>query len=587
MLKMKSNMKKLKVLSVLAIVAAAGVILNACKEDFLEVTPKGALDGSVLATFDGVDALLIGAYSMIDGISDQGTGGWEAATSNWVFGSIRGMEANKGSDAGDQPDINPIQTYSEPSNNPYLNLKWRAIYEAISRCNNTITVANDALEGGSITDAEHTSFINQARALRGFYHFEAWRMWDGMIPYIDVETDITTVTNMEDVRPQIIADLQAGTQLPNDMDQIGRFNGTVARVLLAKALMQMNGDFAGAQTQLQQVVDSGTKPDGSEIGLEPLYGDIFDAANRNGLEAVYTVQYSVNDGSAGWNGGWGEVLNFPYKSGASPGGCCGFFQPTQEFVNSFRTDGGLPLLDNSYNNDPVLNDDGLAVDDPSYVEDPGPLDPRLDWTVGRRGIPYLDWGDHTGQDWIRDQSYAGPFSPKKQVYKQSQEGQLTEVGNWTSGWTANGYRMIRYADVLLLLAECKARTGSGDLGLAEVNAIRERASNPDGFVKEEDGTTDAANYQISLYGGFANQDEALTAILMERKLELGMEGHRYFDLMRWGDSFMIQEINRMLDYEKPLRPGLYGDATAGSEDVSFPIPLRQIELSNGNIVQNR
>ena len=293
MQKMKINMRKFKVLSVVALVAAAGVILNACKEEFLEVTPKGALDGSVLATTDGVDALLIGAYSMLDGISSQGTGGWEAASSNWVFGSIRGMEANKGTDAGDQPDINPIQTYSEPSNNPYLNLKWRSLYEGISRCNNVIEVANQALEGGSITDEEHTSFVNQARALRGYYHFEAWRMWDGMIPYLDEETDFNTVTNMEDVRPQILADLQAGTSLPNNMGQIGRWNGTVARVMQAKALMQMNADYAGAQTLLQQVVDSGTKPDGSEIGLETFYGDIFDAGNRNGLEAVYTVQYGA------------------------------------------------------------------------------------------------------------------------------------------------------------------------------------------------------------------------------------------------------------------------------------------------------
>ena len=582
------HMKKLKLLSIIVLLTVSGVLLNACKEDFLEVTPKGALDGSVLATADGVDALLIGAYSMLDGVANMGFG-WEAATSNWVFGSIRGMEANKGTDSGDQPDINPIQTFSEASTNPYLNIKWRSVYEAISRCNNAITVADASLEGGAITDAEHTLFVNQARALRGFFHFEAWRMWGGMIPYVDEATDPAAVTNMEDVRAQIIADLQAGTALPNDMDQIGRFNGTVAKVLLAKAQMQMNADYAAARTLLQDVVDNGTKPDGSEIGLEEFYGDIFDIENRNGIEAVYTVQYSVNDGSQGWNGGWGEVLNFPYKGGGSPGGCCGFFQPTQEFVNSFRTSGGLPLLDNSYNNNPVLNDEGLPAfpDGASYVEDPGPLDPRLDWTVGRRGIPYLDWGDHTGQDWIRDQSYAGPFSPKKQVYKKGQEGQFTEVGNWTSGWTANGYRMIRYADVLLLLAEAKARTNTGDLGLAVVNAVRERASNPDGFVKEADGTTNAANYQISLYGGFADQNEALAAILMERKLELGMEGHRYFDLLRWGDTFTVNELNRIMTYEKPLRTALYGSATVGPEDTSFPSPQRQIDLSNGNLVQNR
>ena len=117
------------------------------------------------------------------------------------------------------------------------------------------------------------------------------------------------------------------------------------------------------------------------------------------------------------------------------------------YVNSFRTTAaGLPMLDFSYNNDPVKNDQGVAID-AAYTPDQGNLDPRLDWSVGRRGIPYWDWGLHTGADWVRDQSYAGPYSPKKQVYAKSQEGVWTEVGNWTSGYTANGYRMIRYADV--------------------------------------------------------------------------------------------------------------------------------------------
>ncbi|MDH5610130.1 MAG: RagB/SusD family nutrient uptake outer membrane protein, partial [Cyclobacteriaceae bacterium] len=340
-----------------------------------------------------------------------------------------------------------------------------------------------------------------------------------------------------------------------------------------------------AKTLLDAVVTSGTKPDGSAIGLEPLYGDIFDAANRNGTEAIYTVQYSVNDGSGGWNAGWGEVLNFPYKSGTSPGGCCGFFQPSQEFVNSFRTSGGLPLLDGSYNNTPVVNDMGLAPADP-FTEDAGPLDPRLDWTVGRRGLPYLDWGDHTGSDWIRDPSYAGPYSPKKQVYRKSQEGQLTEVGNWTSGWTANGYRMIRYADVLLLLAECQAKTGDLAGATANVNAIRSRAADPAGFVMEADGVTPAANYQIATYPAtFATEAAAMAAIQMERKLELGMEGHRFFDLKRWGNAEAV--LNAYLAYEKNERTVLFIQGVSfGPEDVNYPIPQRQIDLANGNLVQN-
>ncbi|UCG28060.1 MAG: RagB/SusD family nutrient uptake outer membrane protein, partial [Bacteroidales bacterium] len=303
-----------------------------------------------------------------------------------------------------------------------------------------------------------------------------------------------------------------------------------------------------------------------------------------GVESIYTVQYSVNDGSGGWNGGWGEVLNFPYNNG--PGRCCGFFQPTQDFVNSFRVDAnGLPFPD-TYNDEKVTNDQGLAVTDP-FTEYPGRLDPRLDWSVGRRGIPYWDWGEHTGTDWIRDQSYAGPYSPKKQVYKKSQEGIYTEVGSWTSGWTANGYRMIRYADVLLLKAECEAMTGSDDLGLGEVNAVRARAANPDGFVKEADDSTYAANYFIGTYPAFADQEAAMKAIKFERKLELGQEGHRYYDLQRWDD--VQSELNRILEYEKTMEWGryLYGNATVGPEDVNFPIPQRQIDMSNGNLVQNR
>jgi hypothetical protein len=563
-----------------------------CKEDFLNVTPNGALDAQVLATANGVDALLIGTYSMLDGVSSVGFG-WEAASSNWLFGSVRGIEANKGSDSGDQSEITPLQTYQESATNPFLNAKWRSVYDGVARANSTLMVLETAETNGKVTASEAELFRKQARTLRGYFHFEAWRMWakeDGSgIPYLDENTDAITVNNTSDVRDFILADLEAGTTLPENMIQIGRFNSTVAKVLYAKALMQMKKDFTQAFAILEDVKSNGKKPNGTAIGLDPKYGDIFDAANRNSsLEAIYTVQYSVNDGSNGWNGGWGEVLNFPYKSGKSPGGCCGFFQPSFDFVNSFRTSSGLPLLDNSYNNQPVVSDQGFISSQP-FTEDSGPLDPRLDWTVGRRGIPYLDWGEHTGQDWIRDQSYGGPYSPKKQVYKKSQEGQLTEVGNWTSGFTANGYRMIRYADVLLLLAECQIMTNELADARTNINLIRARASNPEGFVKEADGVTNAANYIINEYpltgAPFDTQENAMKALQFERKLELGMEGHRFFDLQRWG--MIPTELNRILLYEKSKLPILYFNAFVEPHHSRYPIPQQQIDLSNGNLVQNQ
>ncbi|MBL7873538.1 MAG: RagB/SusD family nutrient uptake outer membrane protein [Cyclobacteriaceae bacterium] len=584
-------MKKINLKIGLVLAVLVGMT-NSCKEDFLNVTPNGSLDAQVLGTADGVDALLISAYSLLDGIASNGFG-WEAASSNWVYGSIRGIEANKGTDSGDQPDINPIQTYSESATNPYLNVKWRSIYDGVARSNAALRVLATAVSNGKVTTAQADSFTKQARTLRGYYHLEAYRIWakaDGTgIPYVDENTDQATLTNDIDVKDLILADLQAGTTLPDNMGQIGRFNGTVAKVLHAKALMQLKKDYAAAKPILESVKTSGKRPNGGAIGLEPKYGDIFDIANRNGVEAIYTVQYSVNDGSGGWNAGWGEVLNFPYKSGASPGGCCGFFQPSHDFVNTFRTTaGGLPLLDDSYNTQPVVNDQGLTPAQP-FTEDAGPLDPRLDWSVGRRGIPYLDWGPVTGSDWIRDQSYAGPYVPKKQVYRKSQEGTNTEVGNWTSGYTANGYRLIRYADVLLLLAECQIETNDLAGARTNINLVRARAANPAGFVKESDGTTNAANYVISEYplagAPFDSQANARKALQYERKLELGMEGHRYFDLQRWGN--VVTELNRVLTYEKTQRSTLYGSATVGAEDVNFPVPQNQIDISNGKLKQNR
>jgi len=574
------------------ILALGGLmIIGSCSEEFLEIYPNGELNQAVLANYEGVDGLLIGVYSMLDGVA-EGVGGWQSATSGWVFASIRGLEANKGTDSGDSSyDLSNIQNFQDNPNSAYLNIKWQSIYEAIGRCNQTLNTARMAYEKGAITEESQLFFIRQAKALRGFYHLEAWRLWADResnlyVPYVDELTNLTNFTNTKDIRDRIIEDLEEGCKLPINMVQVGRFNRSVCQVLLAKALMQMYEDYDAALELLSEVASSGTNPAGQKAALEARYGDIFDIEFRNGVESIYTVQYSVNDGSGGWNGGWGEVLNFPYKQGESPGGCCGFFQPTQDFVNSFRTDQeGLPYLD-TYNGEMVSNDQGIHPDS-AFVEYTGRLDPRLDWSVGRRGIPYWDWGEHTGRDWIRDQSFAGPYSPKKQVYKLSQEGIYTEVGNWTSGYTANGYRLIRYADVLLLKAECEAWTGSDDLGLGEVNLVRARASNPDGFVKEDDGVTPAANYFIGLYPSFPDTRFAKKAIKFERKLELGLEGHRYYDLQRWNTVFF--ELNRILAYEKSMPWGslMYGGALVGPEDVNYPIPQRQIDQYRGSLVQNR
>lgn len=221
-------------------------------------------------------------------------------------------------------------------------------------------------------------------------------------------------------------------------------------------------------------------------------------------------------------------------------------------MNSYRTDAnGLPLLDGSYD-DPanaVRNDQGIPST-AAFTPDNGNLDPRVDWAAGRRGIPYLDWGIDPGKDWIRNQASAGPYSPKKNVFYKADVGSGRD--NSATQWaptTAINYNVIRFAQVLLWAAECEVEVGSLDKAEQYVNMIRARAANPAGFVMN--GGAPALNYVIKPYpaGWFAaqGQDMSRKAVHFEEKLELAMEGQRFFDLVRWG--LAGTDINAYFKYE--------------------------------------
>ncbi|MBY0535440.1 MAG: RagB/SusD family nutrient uptake outer membrane protein [Chitinophagaceae bacterium] len=553
------------------LIALTGVVIYSCSKSFLERSPLGSLDENVLANKKGVEGLLIGAYSLLDG---YGAGGnWDASGSNWVYGSVVGGDAHKGSDAGDQQDINPMERYSAVSTNGYFNNKWRTVYEGVTRANNVLKIMAKATD---ISAADQKRISGEARFLRGHYHFEAKKMWN-MVPFVDEKNTTLKVANDKDIWANIEADFQyAYDNLPEAQDLIGRANKWSAGAFLAKVKM-FRKDYAGALPILNAIIASGKTSKGTKYALNAKYHDSFDADTKNSPEAVFSVQYSVNDGANGDNAGWGDVLNFPY--GGGPGGCCGFFQPTQDLVNSYQVDAvtGLPNPD-AYNSTEVKNDQGVGAADP-FVPHTGTLDARLDWTVGRRGIPYLDWGKHPGVTWIRDQAYSGPYSPIKNTYKKSQEGVLTDKSFWTSGVTANNYTLIRFADVLLWAAEAEVEAGSLENARALVNQVRARAANPAGFVL--DGALPAANYKVGLYTTpWTDKVAARKAVHFERKLELAMEGHRFFDLVRWGEASAT--LNAYLTYEKTKRSYLNGAVFTAGVDEYFPIPQAQIDRSVEN-----
>jgi hypothetical protein len=311
------------------------------------------------------------------------------------------------------------------------------------------------------------------------------------------------------------------------------------------------------------------------------YADNFNPEKRNSDETIFSVQMSVNDGSGGMNGNYGDVLNFPHIDGGSTS-CCGFFSPSQWLVNHFKTDPvtGLPDLDH-FNDTNVKHDNGLASTD-SFTPDTISLDPRLDWTVGRRGIPYLDWGTHPGKAWIRDTNLGGPYSPKKNVYYKSHQGVLTESPSWTSGMTTNNVNLIRYADILLWAAEVEIEIGILAKARDYINQVRARTADPSGWVKNSSGpfAPYAANYKIGLYpSNIWNVEFARKALRYERVLELAMEGHRFFDLVRWGIADI--EIPAYKLKEKDRRPYLNELNFKKGCSEYFAIPQLQIDLSAG------
>lgn len=560
--------------------AAAAILLSgigACNKAFLDQQTTGLLTETELQSKKGAEQLLIGTYGAIKGI------GWEGGSQNWVYGSIVGLEANKGSDAGDQADINPIQQYSALPGNNFFNVKWRAVYEGVARANATIRITT-ALSDEDISADEKNQILAEARFLRGFYHLEAKKMWNN-IPYINEnikygESTLADVGNNTDAWPMIMEDLQfARTTLTPTKVQIGRVNKWAADAFYAKALL-FQQKYAEALPILTDVITNGVTAGNIKYALAPAFHDNFNAEREADArsESVLAYEASINDGSGGFNANYEHILNFPYNNG--PGGCCGFFQPSFSFVNAFRTSGGLPLLDYSFNSpaNEVKHDLGLEATD-AFTPDAGPLDPRLDWTVGRRGIPFLDWGPHPGKSWIRDQGNGGPFTPKKMSYYLSQQGEFTDKTSWTSGLTSTNYKLMRFADVLLMAAEAEIEAGSIPTALGYINQVRARAAKPETWVKTAGGDN-AANYVINLYTGFSGQEEARKAVRMERLLELGMEGHRFFDLVRWGIA--EQEINTLLPHEKARLSAAYGTGTFQAKHNYFPIPQRQIDLQQEN-----
>ena len=557
-------MKRLFIYSML--VASSLGAMTSCS-DFLDVKPVGAVSEEELLNQEGVNYAITGMYSSM--LTQEY---FAAPLTNYAYGDVLGGSANKGSTFTDQSDFTNLETYAITTDNGYLNTKWKVVYEGVYRANNVINMIDKIKDELSsvkgVSKDFYTEAIAQARFFRGFWHFEGMKLFGAAIPYVGSEefaSDVNPkVSNVDEsgnyiyIWDKVAEDLQfAYDNLPDIWaSDKGRVNKWAAAAFLASS-----ADWSG-----ESVFDIQRTISGSQV-------------ITNSIEGSWHTAPPGGMGTSGW----------------------GFYQPSYELVNSHIVDeSGLPYLDKSYQDKPALT---TLTDNIPHTDLEVFTDPRLDISTGRFDVPYWDWTVPSILDgWVRDIANGGPYMNKKRQPKKADKGG-TSVSTETSS-TAKNYHLIRYADVLLWYAEVLIHDGNYKEAGKYINEVRARAANS--YVKGVDAATmlptstsyvlddkvngkldsnAAANYRVGLYpdSQFNSKDGALAALRFERKLELAMEGHRWYDLARWGIAY--DEISNYITYEK-RHLGKFANCVYNAKWVTLPIPNDQIVTMEGVLVQN-
>ena len=590
-------MKKRYINLIYAISLVSVITFIACTKS-LEIAPVGATTELNMATKSGINGLLTGAYRgliMDDGIwnncSNFTYSLWGTNELTWGFSGL--------------PNISIFEQHGvDPTNTGEINNRWSICYDGIQRANSILRLL-PKVSANQLTESEATQLKAEAVFIRAILHFELVKDFLH-VPYVDesvtFDANNYNVPNTESIWPKIEADFQfaADNLAPTNADR-GRGNSWAAKCFLAEVYMQQH-KYADALPLLTDAINNGVTAGGQKYALNKLYYDNFDPATKNSAESVFAVQFTVKDGAYGSNGQLGLCLVLPLVPGCEGSGAGGVSRST---INTFKTDAvtGLPLFDTYDDFD--LPDNAYIDDSAPFTPYAGTLDSRLDNSVMRRGIPLLDWGLPISA-WYYNKVISSPYNMIKYFFKKSEKDILAETIGWDYVTSAN-YDMIRFADVLLLAAECEVEVGSLANAEGYVNQVRERAADPDGWVKTyvDDNdpskgftTAPAANYKVGLYTGqfSQGQDYARKAVRFERRLELAFEGHYFADLQRWdnGTGYMADQINHTIDHEN-LLPAEHAPSIKSAKFIKgkheiYPIPQTQIDKSTVNgvatLVQN-
>ncbi|MDO7851480.1 RagB/SusD family nutrient uptake outer membrane protein [Hymenobacter convexus] len=573
-------MKTFKHFALACSLLTLGLATSCNDKEFLDVPPRGAISDEQINTAENIDKQCIAAYSAL------GNDGFTAPyTSLWPYGNLRAGDAYKG--GGGTGDVDAFHFYETFSyNRPDIGNTdevWFRLYIGIGR-------ANDALRRlNAISDAAMpTRKVRQGemRFLRGHFYFILKELFD-RVPYIDETVDVAEYGNVSNVAlssqqlwDKIAADFQfAVDNVPANQPEVGRANQLAAKAYLAKTLLfqaytqDASHQVTGVdQAKLQDVVRLTDEVISSgRYSLYPDFAFNFQSNHDNGAESVFAIQFSKNDGTPKGRIQQGNKLNYPMNAEF---GCCGFHQPSQNLVNSFKTDAnGLPLFT-------TFNTSGDLVSGVDFTVNS--VDPRLDHTVAIPGHPWkYDPGFVFQQAWVRVPGIYGYFMSMKENVGPNDPSFQKEPPFMSS---SKNWAIIRYADVLLWKAEALIELNRAADALPLINQIRQRAQNSTGLLRQSTGLP-TSNYRIGLYPSTNwTQAYARQALRYERRLELAMEGNRFFDLVRWGIA--ADYLTAYLNQEKTKRQYLQDARFTRGRDEYLPIPQNQINFTKGLYQQN-
>lgn len=505
--------------------------------------------------------------------------------SPWPYGDLRGGDAYKGgAGVGDLPEWNVAETFvNMVTDEGGVAGKWEVEYQCIARTNQALDILS------KVDYANKNRRIGELRFLRANNYF--WlKVNFRKVPYIDETIPIIEYNQIgndltdDQLWGKIIEDLEYAIDvLPETSpDGVGRPTKYAAKAYLAKVLLfaayeqDANNQVININKQkLNQVItlcDEVLQNSGKSLFTD--FSDNFECATQNGVESIWAIQFSHNDGTPMGRINGTTSVCYPM---VKEYGCCGYHCPSQNLVNAFRTVNGLPDFDH-------FNE--INIGDPLNSLKKNTIDPRLLHTVAIDSLPYKykQGFIFNGITWPRQPEAYGSFMSMKETVRYD-DPCYQPVNPWKD--SSKNRDVFRIDDVMLWKAEALIQLDRQNEALPIINQIRRRAAQSTAKLVDINGQP-TGNFNVAEYIDGTNctwtKDFAFKALQWERRLELACEGFRAYDLMRWG--IMAETLNAYFMVEKTRRAHLANASFKKGRDEYLPIPKKQIDLSQNLYTQN-